>query len=69
MKWTGNVIEWVELIYALYSVKRINNGKYIKEQFSQPVGFSKSWIHHPYIIQFRLFCPDRFPHFFNTVYL
>jgi hypothetical protein len=36
LKWTGNIIEWVELIYALYSVKRINNGKVsLKELFQQ----------------------------------
>jgi hypothetical protein len=27
LKWTGSIAEWVELIYALYLVKRINNGK------------------------------------------
>jgi hypothetical protein len=36
LKWTGNVVEWVELIYALYLVKRINNGKIpLKELFRQ----------------------------------
>jgi hypothetical protein len=36
LKWTGSIIEWVELIYALYSVKRINNGKTsLKELFQQ----------------------------------
>jgi hypothetical protein len=36
LKWTGNVVEWVELIYALYTVKRINNGKItLKELFLQ----------------------------------
>jgi hypothetical protein len=36
LKWTGNIIEWVELIYALYAVKRINNGKTsLKELFRQ----------------------------------
>lgn len=36
LKWTGNVVEWVELIYALYSAKRINNGKTsLKELFQQ----------------------------------
>jgi hypothetical protein len=36
LKWTGNVVEWVELLYALYSVKRINNGKTsLKELFQQ----------------------------------
>jgi hypothetical protein len=24
LKWTGSIAEWVELIYALYLVKRIN---------------------------------------------
>ncbi|MDR2680106.1 MAG: RteC domain-containing protein [Tannerella sp.] len=27
LKWTGSIVEWVELIYALYLVKRINDGK------------------------------------------
>jgi hypothetical protein len=27
LKWTGIIAEWVELIYALYLVKRINGGK------------------------------------------
>jgi hypothetical protein len=27
LKWTGSIAEWVELIYALYLVKRINGGK------------------------------------------
>jgi hypothetical protein len=36
LKWTGNIVEWVELIYALYSVKRINNGETsLKELFQQ----------------------------------
>jgi hypothetical protein len=36
LQWTGSVVEWVELIYALYSVKRINNGKIsLKELFLQ----------------------------------
>jgi hypothetical protein len=36
LKWTGSVIEWVELMYALYTVKRINNGKIsLKELFRQ----------------------------------
>jgi hypothetical protein len=36
LKWTGSIIEWIELIYALYSVKRINNGKItLKELFQQ----------------------------------
>lgn len=26
-KWTGSIVEWVELIYSLYFVKRINAGK------------------------------------------
>jgi hypothetical protein len=34
IKWTGSIVEWVELIYALYSVKRINNGEiYLKDLF------------------------------------
>jgi hypothetical protein len=36
LKWTGSNVEWVELIYALYLVKRINNGKIsLKELFQQ----------------------------------
>jgi hypothetical protein len=36
LKWTGSVFEWVEMIYALYSVKRINSGKIsLKELFQQ----------------------------------
>jgi hypothetical protein len=36
LKWTDSVVEWVELIYALYSVKRISNGKItLKELFGQ----------------------------------
>jgi hypothetical protein len=36
LKWTGSVVEWVELVYALYTVKRINNGKItLKELFGQ----------------------------------
>jgi hypothetical protein len=36
LKWTGSVVEWVELIYALYSVKRINRGEItLKELFLQ----------------------------------
>jgi len=36
MKWTGSVVEWVEMIYALYLVKRINDGKIsLKELFKQ----------------------------------
>jgi hypothetical protein len=36
LQWTGSVVEWVELIYALYIVKRINNGKIsLKELFRQ----------------------------------
>ena len=27
LKWTGSIVEWVELIYALYLVKRINDGR------------------------------------------
>ncbi|MDR2425400.1 MAG: RteC domain-containing protein, partial [Prevotellaceae bacterium] len=34
LKWTGSVVEWVEFIYALYLVKRINGGKItLKELF------------------------------------
>jgi hypothetical protein len=36
LKWTGSIVEWVELIYALRFVKRINNGKItLKELFQQ----------------------------------
>ncbi|MDR3219984.1 MAG: RteC domain-containing protein [Dysgonamonadaceae bacterium] len=36
LKWTGSIVEWVELIYALYIVKRINSGKIsLKELFQQ----------------------------------
>jgi hypothetical protein len=36
LKWTGSVIEWVELIYALYAVNRINNGEItLKKLFGQ----------------------------------
>jgi hypothetical protein len=36
LQWTGSSVEWVELIYALYSVKRINRGEItLKELFLQ----------------------------------
>jgi hypothetical protein len=36
LKWTGSIVEWVKLIYALYLVKRINNGKIsLKNRFRQ----------------------------------
>jgi hypothetical protein len=36
LKWTGSIAEWVELIYALYLVKRINNEKIsLKNLFRQ----------------------------------
>ena len=36
LKWTGSIVEWVELIYALYTVKRINNGEVsLKDLFQQ----------------------------------
>jgi hypothetical protein len=36
LQWTGSIVEWVELVYALYAVKRINNGKIsLKELFQQ----------------------------------
>ena len=36
LKWTGSIVEWVELIYALYFVKRINNGNIsLKNLFRQ----------------------------------
>jgi hypothetical protein len=38
LKWTGSVIEWVELIYALYTVKRINNGEITLKTLFQQMG-------------------------------
>jgi hypothetical protein len=38
LKWTGSVVEWVELIYALYTVKRINNGKITLMELFQQMG-------------------------------
>jgi hypothetical protein len=39
LKWTGNVVEWVELIYALYAAGKINDGKTsLKELFQQMGG-------------------------------
>jgi hypothetical protein len=39
LKWTGSIAEWVELIYALYLVKRINDGKIsLKNLFRQMGG-------------------------------
>jgi hypothetical protein len=36
LKWTGSIADWVELIYALYLVKRINGGKIsLKNLFRQ----------------------------------
>jgi hypothetical protein len=36
LQWTGNVIEWVELIYALYAARKINDGNtFLKELFGQ----------------------------------
>jgi hypothetical protein len=36
IRWTGSIVEWVELIYALYAVGKINNGKTsLKELFQQ----------------------------------
>jgi hypothetical protein len=36
LKWTGSIAEWVELIYGLYLVKRINGGKIsLKNLFRQ----------------------------------
>lgn len=36
LKWTGNIVEWVELIYALYAAGKINDGKTsLKELFQQ----------------------------------
>jgi hypothetical protein len=36
LQWTGNVVEWVELIYALYAAGKINDGKTsLKELFQQ----------------------------------
>lgn len=34
LKWTGSIIEWVELIYALYAAGVINGGKiFLKDLF------------------------------------
>ncbi|MDR2773472.1 MAG: RteC domain-containing protein [Tannerella sp.] len=38
LKWTGSVMEWVELIYALYTVKRVNNGKITLKALFQQMG-------------------------------
>jgi hypothetical protein len=36
LQWTGSVVEWVELIYALYAAGKINDGKSsLKELFLQ----------------------------------
>jgi hypothetical protein len=36
LKWTGSIVEWVELIYALHFVRRINNGNIsLKELFRE----------------------------------
>jgi hypothetical protein len=36
LKWTGSIVEWVELIYALHETKSFNNGKIsLKELFQQ----------------------------------
>jgi hypothetical protein len=36
LKWTGSAVEWVELMYALHGVKRINGGKIsLKNLFGQ----------------------------------
>jgi hypothetical protein len=38
LKWTGSIVEWVELIYALYSVRRINNGEISLKDLFQTMG-------------------------------
>jgi hypothetical protein len=38
LKWTGSIVEWVELIYALYLVKRISNGKISLNELFQQMG-------------------------------
>jgi hypothetical protein len=38
LKWTGSIVEWVELIYALYLVKRINNGNISLNELFQQMG-------------------------------
>jgi hypothetical protein len=39
LKWTGSIIEWVELIYALFLAGRINGGKItLRELFRQMGG-------------------------------
>jgi hypothetical protein len=36
LQWTGSIVEWVELVYALYLVKRINYGNVsLRELFGQ----------------------------------
>jgi hypothetical protein len=38
LKWTGSTAEWVELIYALYLVKRINDGKISLKNLFRQIG-------------------------------
>jgi hypothetical protein len=38
LQWTGSIIEWVELIYALYTIKRINNGEITLKALFQQMG-------------------------------
>jgi hypothetical protein len=36
LKWTGSIVDWVELIYALHETESFNNGKIsLKELFQQ----------------------------------
>jgi hypothetical protein len=38
LKWTGSIVEWVELVYALHLVKRINGGKISLEELFLQMG-------------------------------
>jgi hypothetical protein len=38
LKWTGSIIDWVELNYALHEVKKINNGEISLRELFQQMG-------------------------------
>jgi hypothetical protein len=38
LKWTGSIIDWVELNYALHEVKKINNGEISLRELFQLTG-------------------------------
>jgi hypothetical protein len=38
LQWTGSVVEWVELIYALYTAGKINDGKTSLKVLFQQMG-------------------------------